>query len=403
MTDWLSGENLYRDVVSYHRMSDHRTGGEGDAATTEWVATELGRAGLKVDFQDFSLRQFAVGRKHLYVAGEEIACFPWWYPRATGPKPVTGPLVSADAPSRRLAGSIVLLTPGSGPPDSLAAVREQVAALAAAGARAVLAVSRGPSGRIVAINTADDAAPWPVPVMLVARDDEDRLVEAAHAAADTSLLVEGEDIAEARSRNVFGRHDAGNDFIVVSTPTSGWFDCGGERGPGVALALALARWVGDRPQPVAERRPPASYWFDFNSGHERLNLGTRLFLQHRAPPPERVRCWLHLGANIATWDHVESATGITLRAAPEKYPVVCSGEDTLAPVAAAFAGSGVAPYVGPGIGELGPVLEAGYRGFGVYGGRYRYFHTPGDGPEGTAPELLEPVARATARALMAVE
>ncbi len=396
MTDWLSGASLYRDVVSYHAMSDHRTGGQGDAATTAWVADELGRAGLKVDLQDFSLRQFTVAGRHLYVAGEEITCFPSWYPRATGPKPVVGPLVPADAPTRRLAGSIVLLTPGIRPPDSLAAVRERVTALAAAGARAVLAVSRGPSGRIVAINTADDAEPWPVPVMLVAGDDEDRLVAAAHAAADASLLLEGEDVPEAGSRNVFGRHDAADDFIVVSTPISGWFDCGGERGPGVALALALARWV-------AERQPSVGYWFDFNSGHERLNLGTRLFLQNRAPPPERVRCWLHLGASIATWDHVESDSGVGRVVAPEKYPVVCGDEDLLAPVAAAFAGTGVTPYVGPGIGELGPVLDAGYRGFGVYGGRYRYFHTPGDGPDGTAPELLEPMARAVARALLALE
>lgn len=401
MTDALSGESLYGDVVRYHGMPHHRTAGEGDARTSSWIAAELAGAGLRVEYQDFSLRQFRVDDQRLYANGEEIECFPWWYPKATGPKPVIGRLIAVpnsagEAVPGRLAGSVALLTRREGAPETLAATKERIASLAAAGVRAVLVVSRGPSGKIVAINTADDAEPWPIPVMLVAGDDEERLVEHSVRQADASLLLEGEDVAEARSRNVFGLHEAGSDFIVISTPTSGWHDCGGERGPGVALALALARWVG-------ERRPNVGYWFDFNAGHERLNLGTRLFLEHRAPPPKRVRAWLHLGANIATWDHPEVDGEIVQRAAPERYPVPCGDEEVLKIVSAAFAGTGITPYVGEGIGELGPVLEAGYRGFGVYGGRYRYFHTPGDPPTGTAPELLEPVAGAVAKALEAIE
>jgi len=45
-----------------------------------------------------------------------------------------------------------------------------------------------------------------------------------------------------------------------------------------------------------------------------------------------------------------------------------------------------------------------YRGFGVNGGPYRYFHTPEDMPEaGTAPQLLEPMAAALVRALELLE
>ena len=127
-------------------------------------------------------------------------------------------------------------------------------------------------------------------------------------------------------------------------------------------------------------------------------------LRDAAPPPERVRCWRHLGANIATWDFVETAGSVEAVANPGRYPVVCSDAGFLARVADGFAAiPEVRPDVGEGIGELGPVFDAGYAGFGVYGGRYRYFHTSLDGPEGTAPELLEPVGRAVARTLESIE
>jgi hypothetical protein len=56
-----------------------------------------------------------------------------------------------------------------------------------------------------------------------------------------------------------------------------------------------------------------------------------------------------------------------------------------------------------GIGEFGPVIEAGYRGFGLNGGPYHYFRTLVDALQGTSPELLEPVMRAVVNALEAVE
>lgn len=31
--------------------------------------------------------------------------------------------------------------------------------------------------------------------------------------------------------------------LAVSTPTSGWFNCGGERGPGIAVFLSLVSWL----------------------------------------------------------------------------------------------------------------------------------------------------------------
>ena len=185
--------------------------------------------------------------------------------------------------------------------------------------------------------------------------------------------------------------------MVVSTPTSGWFTCGGERGPGIAVALGLAKWV-------ARRKPHVGYLFDFNSGHELMGIGVRRFLAELAPKPAEVRCWLHLGANIATYDFERNSPVYRPVANNSKYRLPCSNEAMLPALSTAFADMPqVKPTVGPGIGELIAFIQQGYRAFGMFGGRHYYFHNPGDGPQTTAPELLQPVAACLAEALEAFE
>jgi hypothetical protein len=79
---------------------------------------------------------------------------------------------------------------------------------------------------------------------------------------------------------------------VISTPSSGWFHCAGERGPGIAIWLALARWSSHRESTVR-------YTFVASSGHEIGEQGMRSFLASQAPRPSEVDIWLHLGASIA--------------------------------------------------------------------------------------------------------
>ena len=82
---------------------------------------------------------------------------------------------------------------------------------------------------------------------------------------------------------------------MISTPYSAWFKAGGERGPGVALFLALARWAAKHPT-------EDSYLFVASSGHELGGAGIKSFMDKYAPPPDQVTCWLHLGASISAYD-----------------------------------------------------------------------------------------------------
>src|SRR5947207_11262129 len=133
------------------------------------------------------------------------------------------------------------------------------------------------------------AEPWPIPVALISPHDEPALMSSARSGAKASLLVDGLDDRDARAKNVIARLDRGKDLIVVSTPQSGWFRCAGERGPGIALFLGLARWASRRPS-------GSSFLFVSTSGHELGGLGMMAFQKELAPAPDRVLCWLHLGA-----------------------------------------------------------------------------------------------------------
>jgi hypothetical protein len=361
---------------------------------------QLRAAGLRATSQSFGLRQFFIRQTRLRVADKSIRAFPLWFPHGTGSSSINARLAVFDnAESPSLQGKIALTT---FPFDSRAAVvsgsrhAEIILAAAKAGASAIVAVTEGSTKEIIALNSPAGAEPWPIPVVLAAPRDETVLVSAARSGAQASLLVDGDDDHDASAKNVIARVDRGKELIVVSTPQSGWFRCAGERGPGIALFLALARWASRRPS-------GASFLFVSTSGHELGGLGMRAFQKELAPAPERVLCWLHLGAGIATYSWDETPAGLRiLREADPKRSLMTSRD--LAPLlTSTFAGlPGLTPTVDRAVGEFEFMLKAGYKTFGIAAG-HRFHHTPADSPEMTGPEVLEPVGRALINTLEAIE
>jgi hypothetical protein len=170
----------------------------------------------------------------------------------------------------------------------------------------------------------------------------------------------------------------------------------------VAIFLGLARCLG-------RRSPRARYLFSGNTGHEERGSGAYALLD-QVPPPDQVKGWLHLGASISN-RHALYEDGLaddspawrerTLRRGGT--PNFACAEDLLPLLTEAFADiPELVPRAMGGRGELEEYLRRGYRAFGFYGAN-RVFHTWADTADETAPELLEPVARACARALEAIE
>ncbi len=391
-----SGAQLYEDVIAYYNLGEHRTATEADLRTSQWLMEQLRAAGLKATLQSFSLRQFFIRQTRLTIGDKPVRVVPLWFPRSTGPDPINGTLSlfeNSGVPGLR--GKLVLakFPAEAGTIAASDSIRSEIILAAGrSGASAVVAVTEGATKEIVAANTLAGAEPWPIPVVLVGPRDEPMLIAAAKSGAKTSLLLDGDDRRDAKAKNVIASVDRGKDLIVVSTPQSGWFRCAGERGPGVALFLGLARWASRRPS-------GASFLFVSTSGHELGGLGMSAFLKELAPAPNRVLCWIHLGAGIATYSWEETPNGLKRLDQPDSRRLLMTSPDLVSVLKTSFDGlPGLVPTTSHAVGEFELTLRSGYRTFGIAAG-HRFHHTPADSPEMTGPEILEPVGRALISAI----
>ena len=425
----LQGATLYRDVERYVAFGVHRSGTPGDRATAAWLADELERAGYELDWLDFELETPVVGDCRLVLSqSEALDVFPKWPILAPPPSPpappasaMTGALARWPCPGGAAAGRIVVmdLTPDQSP----AGLRADLAKAAAQGAHAVVLITHGVSGELVAQNTPLDAPTDPLPVALVAPRHVDRLDRASLRGDPATLIMEVEIAAGQVARSPIAiRPGISDRWLVVVTPHSGWFTCGGERGPGIAIWLALARWA-------AKWVPRHHLLFMAGSGHELGMVAENRFIRERAPSPTLVDLWLHLGASIATraWrdpSELESAAGIDR---PERsgelvadppilerilthlgdYPGYPSSRTTSTFVETLQRQARADRQAQGPAAELPELMrfayftavDAGYRpSLGLFG-HHAYFHTRLDGAASTSPALLEPVARALARVI----
>jgi hypothetical protein len=382
--DPLAGPALYADVKTYSGLGEHRTGTPGDAATTVWLEKALKAAGYATERQGFDYPVFELAHAGLTLGRREVAGFPYWTPATTPAGGLTAPLSLTQAPGKIL---VVSLAPGSGgglnaPPPKL------VSDGAASGAAAVVAITENPLGEMSALNRAPKAAPWLVPVLLVAGREGAALKAAAEAGQSATLRLEGRTVTR-KAENVIGRRARPGKHLVVSTPKSGWFHCAGERGSGVAIWLGLARWLATTDHNVTLLCP---------SGHEFDGYGGHIFTETLAPKPADTKLWLHIGANVAAYDYALQ-DGKIVRQPRARADRILACSDALMPLAAgAFAGQ-------PGYqkafdidekkppGEIALFQSLGYAPLiGVVAG-HPLHHTTRDLAEVTDGRMLEPVAR----------
>jgi hypothetical protein len=397
----FAAARLLADVETYVGLGVHRTAHPGDFATSAWLADRLRQAGLQVEEHAFTTPQFFLEEASIVDDRGRIEAFPVWLPRATGSEGVRGSLVlvTEDTPPASIRGAVAWLDPSAS-----AALRRRLdtVALRAGTVAIVFATSDGAGlGLFQAVNAEREfvAGERPVPTLTFGAAASERLRQSL--GRDVTVRITGRTVADARATNVLARKvvEQSADWIVVSTPSSGWFTNGGERGPGIAMMLALAEWVGSR------TTGPLNYLFVATSGHELGFLGARLLHEaHLAPPPERTRVWLHLGAQIATPPWIAGDDGVlrpggavatgTLQASPELADIMRR----------AFADLPMYTLrTDTRIGEFRDLVEHGYRGLGVVGGGNPWFHVPGDDARSVSTEMLARVTSAVAEALLGVE
>ena len=396
VSDPLSGTSLYKTVLKYSEFEEHRTGSKSDIATSQWIVDELKEAGLKTELKPWKLRQFFLKDCELKVDGKRIESFPGWYPNTN---PVKGPLALFDPSNTgNLKGHIAFagLKYGAVSNTGMLKIVEKVREAGAIGL-IVACKNFGDSGMLTAANAEQKGqgseyyqTPLPLPTVVVAGDDETQLTESASAGKKASIKITGISKKNVTAYNVVGTLKRGDQWVIITTPSSGWFQCSGERGPGVALFLGLARWA-------AKTDSKYSYIFIANSGHEMAYMGAHYapaeYLPENKITKENVACWFHLGAAIGcrTWKKRDILYEPLNE--PNKVYYLAAVPGLFDSVKAAFGEiKGLKIGSGTYAGELLNIVKGGYNACGFFGSNY-FFHTRQDNDNETSPELLDPVGK----------
>jgi len=393
-------ERLQEDLETYDGFGIHRSGSRADGLTTDWMAAHLSRHGYDVRQQAFRVPNHDTMNAQIQIEGTgiELAAQPPFRP--AGAHIVSGELVYAGPAGLQSdpGGKIILADAPYGRPSSFESREYRALANLALeqNAKALLLITNGPTGDAALLNISLHRN-YPL-TALVAPDIADQL--RPHALRGRSARLVTPPSKPARTaQNVIAALTRGPRAIVVSTPTSGWTHCAGERGPGIAALRALASWL---PKAFTTH----TIILLAASGHELGHLGGETFLEDGAPPPGLVDLWVHLGAGWATRDWHETPSGLLPleHADPQRY--LLASPSVSAPVATAFKGISGLGQVYPltsetAAGELKTIHQAGYRNlFGMFAA-HRYHHTMADRMNCTSGSLLRPPLNALREAIKA--
>lgn len=375
-----TAETIEADLLRYVGHGEKRAGGPGDTACGEWLASELDRAGYAVERQTFQAPWFEATRAELTLGGTTVPVYPQPIVRPTGPEGVSGPLVRVDAAGRfagSLQGAVALVDLPHARWSSMMAraARGPVEAAFAAGAKAVVVITNGPTGKVIALNADGREPMFAGPIALIAPEAADVFLAGAYDRAEARLTIDGQG-GRRPAFNFVGRMDRGKGrWLAISTPRSGWFTCAAERGPGVAAWLDLARWA-----PAA--LPDQDLAFVCNTGHEYEYLGAAEAMKEIAPPVAQTRFWLHLGANVAARDWHELPGQMTPLPGVDSQRFLSLSPDLLPLARDIFAGQpGFEAPVSSAVlaaGELEEVIRSGYAPAAGVFGIHRYHHVAED-------------------------
>ena len=369
------------DLRRYVDFGNKQSGGSGDNACGEWLASELATIGYSVERASFTAPHFENTESAVTIGNNKLPLWPQPIVQTTPEKGLTARIVRVDKDGQSavsVVGAIALVDLPYGRWSSAIAkpVNAPIQAAFSKGAIAAIIVTNGPTGKAIALNADGREPMFTGPVAVVAPELAKPLLTAAADAQTVTLHIKGKG-GRRDTFNVVGRMNRGAaKWLIISTPRSGWFTCGGERGGGIAAWLDIARWA-------PKQFPKFNLAFLCNSGHEYENLGAQKAIKAAAPKPEQTQFWLHLGANVAARDWHEGLFGLMPLPGTDSQRYLVASADLLQAARDAFAGQpGLeSPYPSTqfSAGELTEIIAAGYPSVAGVFGVHRFHHVADDG------------------------
>ncbi len=344
-----TGEQAFEFVQSYSQIGYHRTGSPGDRRTSDWLAAELANLRAEITFQSFDYLKFDF-ELTVRSGGKKINSMPLYY---------------------AFTGRYILTNPATGIIDAhgeettiFANIEQLITTAKADGRDSLIVATQCPTGKLCAVNS-EYGNELDFPVILVAQNDLDQ-IQSHGVSIDCSAAIQN-DLATNIIAKFQGPKSAGT--IVITTPVSGWFQCAGERGCGIAAAIILAKRLSQN----------VTVNLVMTSGHELGFIGGINAAKKYTGSPDWV---LHLGSCIANRD---SRITCISSAAPDTIKAIATSLEPL------DAGQVIPADIGERDNWLGE--SKCWAAYGIpmlsIAGISPYFHTPGDLPEiATTPELL---------------
>lgn len=361
MTSTFDAAGLYSIVERYSGFGNHHTGTDADRATSDWILAELRSIGATATTDPWSFDQW-MGTAELLIGDYALHSLPVFYSGLDAPDFDGTDLHIHPAPF-----GIVGSAPG------VTAELARATTSADANNAVVLAIESF-DGLPVQCNrvSADGIG---IPAVIVASRAAAELASAVEAG--TARLRFSQRTVPSTSANIvatLGDPDAPT--VTITTPLTGWTTAAGERGTGLAVALAMASDL------AADHRVT----FVGCSGHELDHLGLRHHidaLNKAGALPHRV---VHLGASVAAVEWSADVANL----APNRAMFAMADE----PVRTQLAEQAVAAnwtLTDPGPhwpGEGGTWQEAGSTVLSFVGW-FDHFHTTNDTTErATTPAAL---------------
>ena len=378
-----------RILERYYGFGVKASGGPGDEATGAWLEEELKPAGYALKRQPFDAPAYE-GEATLTLGQTKAELIAQAVATPTPAGGITGPLHSGD----RDGGIALIVLPYARWSTALGFVEQRVKA---AKGDAVILVTTGPSSEALALNSPPDRKLFDRPVAVLAPKDAAPFVAAANKGETATFRMPGRSFRRP-AWNVTATLDRGRpNWLVLSTPRSGWFTCAGERGTGLAVWLMLSKWA-------AGANLPVNVALVATSGHEYEYQVGELYIHHSAPKPKDTALWVHLGANVAARDWHERGPLLSPLPSADPQRFLLASEPYVPALKAAMAGlPGLEnPYPADpkmAAGELGSILQAGYpRAMGIFGS-HRLHHARNDDLRCVSPSFIPPVVAGFAKVI----
>jgi hypothetical protein len=269
--------------ATYDAFGERRAGGEGDAASADWLRERAQAAGAAAWLVPVDFERFLPARSWLDAEGRRVEGLPLFDGGRTDEAGITGVLgpLGSDAPI-----GLAEMEPraASLPGNAFALARQE-----SRHAAIVVALRTKPDS-LSPLNAHDAESPFGPPVLQVAGREAAWLLGLAARGAQGHVVAAGSRVP-GRSANVRASLGGEAPPLVLLTPRTSWWTSTAERGGGILAWLAAIEALAASPR----RRAVVAL---ATCGHELGHIGAHRAFAAEPPLARDSALVVHLGANL---------------------------------------------------------------------------------------------------------